>query len=59
MALCNDIQQHIIIQTLRNNTRHCWELSHAYLKYRIMPSCYLKLSSPPEKISFACLGYLT
>jgi len=33
--------------------------NHLYLKYRIMPSYYLKLSSPPEKISFACLSYLT
>ena len=37
---------------------HAWHI-HVYLKYRIMPSYYLKLSSPPEKISFACLSYLT
>ena len=37
---------------------HAWHI-HVYLKYRIMPSYYLKPSSPPEKISFACLSYLT
>jgi hypothetical protein len=37
---------------------YAWHI-HVYLKYEIMPSYYLKLSSPPEKISFACLGYLT